>query len=60
MRKKKIMSTIAAALMLFTSTSLSACSSNGVSAKTTPASDHIKSNMVSFIWFGYNILKLIL
>ena len=43
MRKKKIISTIAAALMLFTSTSLSACSSTGGSAKTTPASDHIKS-----------------
>lgn len=43
MRKKKIISTIAAALIIFTSTSLSACSSNEGSAKTTPASDHIKS-----------------
>jgi len=43
MRKKKIMSTIAAALMLFTATSLSACSSGGGTAKSTPSSDHIKS-----------------
>lgn len=43
MRNKKIISTIAVALIIFTSTSLSACSSNGGSAKTTPASNHIKS-----------------
>lgn len=43
MRNKKIISTIAVALIIFTSTSLSACSSNGGSAKTTPASEHIKS-----------------
>jgi predicted peptidase len=40
---KKIMSTIAAFLMLFMATSLSACSSNGGSAQTTYGSDHIKS-----------------
>ena len=43
MRKKKIMSTIAAALMLFTVTSLSACSSSGGMLQINTSSDHIKS-----------------